>query len=281
MLLFGRVVELIIGEQGETGIGFDGFRVAFDIKKTLPSTKNTMQLSIYNLNETSRNKLDKKDLTVILKAGYDGMTELIFKGDVTLSTHVRTGNDIISKLNVVDGNVVLRDTKISESFGPGITVKQIFTTLADALGVPIKEIPAQISGQNANGFSMSGRVKDVIDSLSKSFGFDWSIQDGELQVTDQDSTTRDREVLLTPDTGLLGIPEKWVSDDSKLSDDDTAKILGVKVKSLLNPKLRAGGAVRVTSRFISGDYKIINVNHIGDTHENNWFSTIEAEFLKV
>ncbi len=278
MILFNRVVEIKVGPAGETGLGFDNFRVKFDIKKTFSSTKNTMELSIYNLNETSRSFLDEKDLKVILKAGYDNIPELIFKGDLTLTTHQRVGPDIISKINVVDGNVAIRDTKISESFGAGIGVTQIFGKLSSALGLPIKDVPSEFVGQHANGFSMVGRAKDILDSMSKSFLFDWSVQDNELQVTNENQVTSDTLVLLTPDTGLIGFPEKWVSDDSKLADDLKAKILGVKVKSLLNARLRPGGLLRLNSRTLSGDYRVVNVNHKGDTHDNEWLSTTEAEF---
>ncbi len=84
-------------------------------------------------------------------------------------------------------------------------------------------------------------------------------------------------VLLTSETGLIGTPEQTNE--------------GVKVRCLLNPRLRIGGRIKLDNKSVlmaktelkmsaqrpprlddDGFYRILKVEFSGDTHGQNWYA---------
>ena len=90
--------------------------------------------------------------------------------------------------------------------------------------------------------------------------------------------TWDEAFLLTPDTGLIGMP--------------TQSVDGIHVRALLNPCFRAGAQVKLQNSSIvmaqinpayadvtynapidlDGAYKIYSVSHTGDTRGNDYYT---------
>lgn len=278
MLLFDRIVKVIITGKTDS-IEVTDLRITFDIKKDDSAKQNQLTLQIYNLSQSSRSKIEEKDLEVELFAGYDGVAELIFKGQSIWTVHKKDGPDIITKIQVNDGSTATREKIFTESFKPGISVQQIVEKLADSLGLPVKGIPSDLVGSFVNGFSASDSTKNVLDKLKKSFGFEWSIQDGELQITKTGTTIDDIILAINKDTGMLGFPEKLTGDGDKLEGDQEIVPNGVNIVSLLLPKARPGRRVQLDSSVIAGDFKIIDVAHSGDTRDEKWQTSIKAELL--
>ena len=98
--------------------------------------------------------------------------------------------------------------------------------------------------------------------LSK-LGVQWSIQDDELHITDTDLTTDEAPVFLTSETGLIGIPTKRRNG-------------GYLFSSLLNPKIRPGRPLIIESELVSGTFRPLKVNHLGDLDDGPWDTQVEA-----
>jgi len=81
-------------------------------------------------------------------------------------------------------------------------------------------------------------------------------------------------VLLTPDTGLIGSPER--SDDIEETQSGERKRLGWRVKSLLNPQIRPGDRLQIKSAEVDGVFRAENVNHFGDTEGGDWYTEAEV-----
>jgi len=275
MLLFDRTYVLLIS-TATNSVEITELRVAFNITKTLKADKNKMIIEIYNLSKETRSILEEKDVQIIFQAGYDGLAETIFVGDVSTAIHSRTAADVITKVEVVDGGKAAKNAIISESFAPGTQVQQVVDKLVKSFALPIKEVPTDLNEQFANGISLVGLAKDSLGQIANSFNLDWSIQNNEIQVLRPTDTSIDEEVLLTPDTGLLGIPEKVNSNVTKLPNDPNNKYTGLKAVALLQPKFLPGRKVTVQSSLINGSYKIESVVHRGDTHGSEWISQLEG-----
>jgi len=273
-LLDRKIIVLISSSTGS--LELTDLRMAFNIKKTNKAAKNEMVLEIYNLSKDTRSSLEETDVQIIVQAGYGDFPETIFVGDIISVIHPRRGPDIITNIECGDGSKVLKDTLISESFTPGTSVKEVVDKLAKSFSIPIKELTSGLEDQFTNGVSLVGLAKDALDKLGDSFNFDWSIQDNEMQVLLKPDVSIDTEILLKPDTGLLGIPEKLFSNTTKLPDDPNNKPEGVKAKALLQPKFRPGRKVRIESDLITGSYKIETIVHRGDTHGSEWISQFEG-----
>ncbi len=278
MLLFDRIAKVLITSATEQ-LEIEHLRFSFNIKKDESSDQNSLELMIYNMNKTLRSKFEEKDLKVELLAGYGGVAELIFKGDLIFAIDKKQGPDILTKVQAKDGGVAMRQTMWSESFVAGTTVQQIVDKLSLSFGVAIKEISSEIQGSFANGFSTTGPVKSLLDRLGSSFNFDWSIQDDELQVTKINAVLDDLLIVLNKDTGMIGIPEKLTADGDKLEEDPTIIPNGVSVTSLLLPSARPGRKLALESNTINGNFKVVGVGHVGDTRGPKWHTIIKADLI--
>ena len=89
----------------------------------------------------------------------------------------------------------------------------------------------------------------------------WSIQNNELQILEELQTTGEEAILLTPETGLIGIPSKSTAKDKQ----------GTIIQSLIMAnELKPGRAVKVQSKNDNSIFKLLEVQFIGDTHGNTW-----------
>jgi hypothetical protein len=269
--LYGRAATLFVGVAGGQGKDLSGLRIGFNIEKTSETTPNTSTIDIYNIAESTRSLLKEKNVSIILKAGYGTILlpnqtpilEIIFKGTVTRANTRKQGGDLITTIECADGINAYTEANINESFKSGTKTEQVFNALASKMGLGVGSVSGVEGGQFLQGFSASGMVRDILDTVTGKTNTEWSIQDEKLQVVPKAQPKNNSVAfLLTPNTGLVESP-------------NTTKE-GVEFKSLLIPSLMPGRTVKLESTFISGTYILRKVNHVGDTHEGSWHSECEC-----
>ncbi len=266
--LFNRTASIKVGQPGEPGVRISDLRFEFSIEKTITAEPNALTLAIYNASGATRGKVntwDKdKGLAVELSVGYAGQEEVLYRGQATKTWSERQGPDWITKIECGDGAKQIAETKVSKSFGAGASVQEVLAEVSDSLGVTLGEIKGAISEQFANGFSIDGLAKSVMDKLSARLGADWSIQDGELQVLSKLESSGASAIILSPSTGLLGSPTK--------TDE------GIDFESLIIPGIRPGRLVelRDVATVATGFYKVGKMNINGDTRGEPWGIAGEA-----
>ena len=260
-LYLRQVVLTVTPSSGQSKVLRD-LRIRFKAVKNEESKPNTMEIEVFNLSEKSRSLLEGKNTSLVLEAGYDGSTSVIFKGNITRVNHELEEADIISKIEAADGGSRYRKARIEKGIPPGAKTKQVIDELVKSLGLtqgPILGVP---NTQYANGISLSGLAKDRLDDVCRKNRLQWSIQDGVVQIIPEAETTQDSAVLVSPDSGLIGSPTRTKT--------------GVEFKMLLQPNLRPGRKVKLESRFIKGEFKVSRVDHSGDSHEGDFLSECEA-----
>lgn len=281
-LLYGRRCRLTLTPNTGTSIEVNaisdgneqGLRVTFQITKTRDKSPNTAEIKIYNLTEKTRLSLQVKPLTVELEAGYQesGLARL-FKGDARTIDHERKGCDWITTIKCGDGERNMAISRVQRSFGAKTTAGQVLKQLAADLGVAVGNVPTVIADMTTvfdAGYVCSGRVKDELDRLCKSLGYEWSVQDGALQVLVRNSYVGGMIPLIDSDSGLIGSPESG-------SPEKKGQAGLVRFKCLLTP-LVVGGKVKLKSLRYDGDLVIKRVKYDGDTMGGNWFVEVEGAF---
>lgn len=252
-------------------------RIAFKVEKSTRREPNKVELSIWNLSEQTRKELHlPKFVPVEIQVGYTGKVFTIFTGDLTYVQSARQGADWVTKLQAGDGTKQLRTARITESFAPGVTIVDVAKRAADKLGLPLGNLLDKINGGSVRGktdsfpkgYQMSGKAEDELDKVLRTMGFEWSVQDGKLQVAEPGKAVDATIVSLSPDTGLVGSPEKGEKGV-------------IKFRSLMQPDLAPGKTVRLTSRDNPGgaDFKIERVVYTGDTFGTDWYIDIEGKPL--
>lgn len=286
--LYGRIAQIVIFPQGSQAISIgDDLRFEFVCKKSPSSDPNTAEIKITNLSKKTRDTLDELiDTPLVLSAGYaegEGLLNVFF-GDIMSVKHSETPPDIITTIEVGDGAKSLRDSKTALSFAKNTSVSTVIETLADELGKPVKrpEYLKSVFGKYLSGFAAIGNSKTILDQLARENSFSWSIQNDEIVIiTDQDTPPSDI-LLLSPDTGLVGSPERNnLTIDKKEGSDTSGKPPGWNVTAKLFPQVIPGGfiALQFNQRPGGEIVKIIEVEHSGDTYGDVWTSKIQVQDL--
>ena len=307
-MLFNRVCSLVIGKEGGKGRELSGLRIAFSIQKGATKSPNKCTVKVWNTAPETRALIEVIGNVMILKAGYseDIGATTIFSGNVTRTLTVREGPDWITELEMEDGFMEFRDAKASLSFGKGATTQQVVTAINKKFGLPVRPMPADIARkQYPSGFAFVGRVRDAMDKACEHSGLEWSIQNREIQIIKKGGVFKQKAYLLSADTGLIGSPmqeSKTMTEKAAAKEGITAnqpgvrktterdkdgevqqmlRVLGYKVKTLLQPLVEPGGYVQVKSKGVDGEFfRVEELTHTGDTHGNEWHTELTLRYVK-
>ncbi len=251
MKLFRRAWRVSVGTQG-----FDDFDLEFKVVRELASKPNTCELKLYNLKQSTRAAITAGDL-VRIEAGYTTGMTLLFSGDVRRASSKVEGTEIVTTVEAGDGEHAINRARVLRSFGPSTTIDTVVASLAEAAGVGVGNAREALvsaglgraSGGYPQGTVVDGSVAEELTRVCASAGYEWSIQDGVLQ-------------LLSADTGLL---EASTSKSGKLS-----------AKALLIPDLVPGRKVDVRSPNGRGVYRVTKAEYSGATQGDEWTAALEG-----
>ncbi len=263
------------------GVVTPGFRLAFEVVQSNDSEANKASAVIHNLSETSRQKFSaSKRQQFRIEAGYQRLVGTLFDGEAVHVSSTRVPGGFETKVSAQDGLQAKRAI-LSAAFGPRAGVGQIIQKIASAMGVNAtravkKAIAGDFDGAIGtffNGYSFSGSADRAMDDLAKSAGFEWSILNGELQITTPDGFIEEEAIVLSPTTGLIGSPERRY--------DEKAKREIVVARCMLNARINPKRKLQLESNEISGLFKVQTARHTGDTHGADWISECEASEVKL
>jgi hypothetical protein len=271
--LFGRFCQVTVGPPGKEGRVWSGLRTRFRVYKNGDSTPNKAEIAIYNLSADSRHYIEKaakaKD-AIILEAGYKAEHGLLFTGRLELGdsetrgrhNHHHQGSDWVTTCEGRDGAREYRAIVISKSFGPKVSDETVIHELAKAMGVTVGTIKGLTKVQFNHGRALSGAVSSELNAMCAKQGVRWSIQDGVIQVLPYATALDSTATVISPATGMVGSPQRTER--------------GIKLLSLLRPGLNPGKLLDVQAADLKGRFVLEKIEHYGDTHENDWYSEIEA-----
>ncbi len=246
--------------------------MTFRVHKSLKPEPNTAELTVFNLNPAHRSALEQlKTASVLIEAGYEGGTSTLFLGDLRTAISVDEGPDIVTKLSSGDGEKATKTARVKVSMKKGVANPQkVLETIAKSLGVGsgnLKQALGQLGGL-ANCFSegavLSGSSFREMNSVCKSLGLSWSIQNGKLQILTLRKALDGQAIKLSKDTGMIGSPT--VDNDGVLT-----------CCMLLAPDVFPGRKLVLDGRRLKGQYRIESCDYSGDTHGQDWYIKIEAK----
>lgn len=273
---FDRVAEIRIGPPGSAGTLVRDNRIAFRVTKTDKASANELEVEVYNLAASTRSKLESTDNVVTVAAGYSrDVVRVVGIGDVSKYETEYQAPDMITRLSAGDGLRALRDTRVTLAYESGVSAQRIINDIADKLTLGVRPTTADLSGSYRQGFAFGGPAKEALDSVTRRFGLDWSIQNMELQIVAAREATNREVVVISPDTGLIGSPQKL--DDLGENLSEAKEPSGYALQTLLNPRIEPGNRVIVESREIDRrEFRVKAVEHTGDTRGDEWASRMEV-----
>lgn len=150
----------------------------------------------------------------------------------------------------------------------------------------LQDASAAGSTRLPRGKVMYGMTKNYVRELSESTNTQWHFSSGQLNMVPVDGVLEGPAVVLTANTGLIGLP--------------TQTLDGIIVRCLLNSDIKVGRLLKLDNASIqaaqfSADFKALNeqlpsisrdgfykalaVNHNGDTRGPNWYTEIICSSL--
>jgi hypothetical protein len=238
-------------------------RIKFDIKKSRSREQNKATIEIYNLNETTRANIKNEGVTVELFAGYADDVGLIFRGDIREVSHKKTNADIVTTITAGDGDNALRKSTVNTTLPSSSSLKAHINALVFNLkGIKIGKIVG-IDGLEGNkrATTFIGSVREELDRLATKYDFAYTIENHIFSLVRNKQHTGLREII-NVDSGMIEAP--------------VATERGVDVKTLLNNNLKCNDLFRLESKFLKRNYRIDELIFKGDTHSQEWFSSIKG-----
>lgn len=285
-LQYNRKFNLLLSTRSGDTLNVGSLRVVFNIKKTDAQTPNTSEVRIYNLNETTSRQIRSEFSKITIQAGYDSNYGVIFSGNIKQVKYGRdNGVDSFVDISAGDGDEAYNYAIISTTLASG--VKQSDQVSASAKSMSGNGIGTgfvdNMGGQSLpRGKVMYGMARDYLRQSTQSTDTTWSIQDGRLQIVKRSGLLPSQAVVLNSKSGLIGTPEQTGN--------------GLKARCLLNPLLKIGGRVMLDDELVSsaliqdtdrnnpansapsingdGMYRLLAVEHLGDSLGNDWYSDI-------
>lgn len=296
---FGRAASLIVSTGSGTGIDLselgsasEGLRFRFEISATDIETPNIAMIRVYNLSEQLTKEVISEYSSVVLNAGYQFNSAQIFKGTIKQFRRGKERNvDSFLDIYAADGDVSYNFSVINKSLAAGTTGQQQFNQLASSFNLPQDPRAAfyltEHSFPSPRGKVMFGLARDYMRDLADTNNVRWSIQNGVLTLIPITGYLPGQAVKINSQTGMIGSPE--------------ATEQGISIECLLNPLIKVGTAIQLNNDDITtttikelqfpgytdqsfvakvdstapdGLYRVIVIEHRGDTRDSDWYSRI-------
>lgn len=285
-VLYDRVCNVTVGAlRGNIRVGLQvaKHRVAFRVEKTLQPKPNKCEVSIYNLSREQRAQIEELSVKpdtaakeagvpVLIEAGYKSTeASQIFLGDLRTVSSKREGADWITTIESGDGELA-KQNPIAISYGPQTSPDIALRAIVRALGVSDGNVNAIAIKLRTTGAGtlfpkravMSGAAFTHLDHFARSAGFEWSIQDGAIQLINRGKILDGFAFRLSKSSGLIDSPA--VDHKGLLT-----------CKMLIQPGVKPGSLIVLDSATASGNYRIERATWEGDTYDIPWYITVEAK----
>jgi hypothetical protein len=292
---FNRIYSLEIGYplRPDQAKKISGLRLTFDITKTETPESNAATITINNLSDATRSfikersSLDSSDgMTVTLRASYEeleGRDELpiLFTGDIMGVSHDVTKPEIVTRLLCHDGLVSIKKSKFGKSYKAGVHVFQIINDIVSSLGIPLQAKVESLGITDYiynHGYTFSGKTSDALSRVCNGYGLRWSCQNNTIKLYRAWNTdgTPGHDNKASAKGVIIGSPRRIAKT---MSGVETTDFRGWEFDALLLPQAEPGGTVQISSTQIPGSpvkLQVAEVHHAGDTHGDDWKSTIKA-----
>jgi hypothetical protein len=285
-LQYIRKCNLIVAGASGDGLDLSPMRIVFKTKKSDAQTPNTAEIRVYNLSTQTAQQIRDEFKTITLQAGYEANYGVIFTGNIKQVRFGReSGTDTYIDIAAGDGDDAYNFAVVSTTLAAGAKQSDQINAAGRSLqdkGVGTGFVAETGEEKLPRGKVMYGMARDYLRQSAEASSTTWSIQDGKLQLVSLTGLLPGQAIALNSKSGLVGQPEQ--------TND------GITVKCLLNPLLKIGGRVKINEQDVAeaklpdstkdatankpatiasdGAYRVLTIEHAGDTRGNDWYSNI-------
>lgn len=276
--LFKRKTQLIIGKIGSDGVQIEGLRFTLDISMDDTKETNKGKIGLFNLSDETKGLLEEKDASIIVKVGYDdNELNVLFIGNIVKYEDVYNGVDVITQVVCSDGYTALTKRRLSLSFAPDSTTRQIIDKIVSDFNLAKSDYSSLPNFVYKQGFSFIGNAGTALDTVLTRIDYEWTIVNNVLVISKNNETNNETIMqFLSKETGMLDQPSRFKEQDVKTKKKKNRLLNGWKIKSLIIPSIQPKSLIQVKSSNVSGIFLVKAVKFLGDTHDNEWSAEIDC-----
>ncbi|AMM17514.1 hypothetical protein AX768_25275 [Burkholderia sp. PAMC 28687] len=294
-----RKVSLLVGSDTGEGLDLSELHLNFAVWSSTAQTLRHARIRIYNASDETVQRIQTEFTRVILQAGYDGNFGLIFSGTVAQYSRGReSATDTYLDIVAQDSDQAYNYAVMNVTLAKGWTYDDYYKSLLDTFapyGVTAgyrADFPKTVFPRGKPFFGMA---REYMREFAAATGMRWYIQDGLLNVIPLSGYLPNEAIVLSADTGMIGIPVQTLD--------------GVIVRCLMNSNIITGGRVQIDNASITqttilagknsdgspnsggpkttnpddynipslsndGLYVVYSLTHAGDTRGNAWETQI-------
>lgn len=248
-VFFGRRYRITVSDNNGNALDVSDLHCTFNIVKSILMEPNTSEITIYNLNAQTENTIMLSGKRVTVEAGYEGSQfGLIFDGDILQTIREKEESNTY-KLTIIalDSDRAINFEIVNFSIARGQTARDILEHIANKASNPIQlgSISDKLKGQTlTRGKAIFGKASDYMRQIAKSYDLHFYMDDGSLNLISLDELPEGEIFELSPESGLIGIPEQ--------TD------YGLSGQSLLNPQIKLNSLIHIDNSLVRA--KIIDIN---------------------
>lgn len=266
--LYGRRYRITVSDSKGNAFDVSQLHCTFDIVKTIQMEPNTSEITIYNLDSNTENKIMMNGVRVTVEAGYEGSQfGLIFDGDI-LQTIREKENANTYKLTIIalDSDRAINFDISNFSVMRGQTARSIVNHITKQAVVPMNlgSISDSLKGQKlTRGKVIFGKTSDYLRQVAKSNNLKCYMDNGVVNLIDLKELPKDTIFELNPKSGLIDVPEQ--------TD------FGISGQCLLNPQIKLNTLIHIDNSLVRAKrIEFNNNNAIPASSESSNTSTTDT-----
>lgn len=223
-----------------------GFKITFTVDKVSSRKPDSAEVTVYNLHPGIQKKIGADATELELYAGSVNPPPLLFKGPVTDTLTLRSGDhvDWLTTVYAEDTKKDLRDMVIGRTYKAGTALKTVFHDLVLAVGSSV-DVTA-VSGKTSAPLPLLGPPSRLLDEVCQLYGYRYQIIAGVIIVLGVDDPISTPSVpVINALTGLRGAP----------SSNLEKKVVKITASTGLDATLVPGGLCIIETESTRGSRK--------------------------
>lgn len=294
---YGRVFRLVVTDEAGS-IDLSDLRVTFQIRHNMSNTPQRGIVRIYNITRGLADRFDRDSVRVTIVAGYENNYAIIFDGKTSFSSYGQTtGTDTYLDLALNESFEWLQNNHISRTFQAGATRDDVMTVIKQSLNdanVSTTDVGALPRKTYRRAKVIYQRGATTAQNMAKeAYGHHgyFFIQHGNAMLSSFNKPVGAAPVKISQSTGMIGLPQVGSGAISVQVLLNPSLFVGrdvhLDLEDVNNPVTIApagsigGGAFMPRSilRRTHGIFRIADLEFIGDSRGNEWYTNLTCMFI--
>ena len=235
------------------GLIVESGKIAVDIRREASRTSLTGSIELFNLSVEHAARIFERRTPITVEGGYgDSLSTLA----VARTQRVEKARDDLDRITRIHLDPITRSRPgvTTRSYTGAHTLRRIVSDLVTDFEEPLALGPLDaIPNVFVENWVFDGATTEALDSLLQPHGVDWYCDNDTLRFNRVGYVQPGAILIVNRNTGLVSSPTP--------TDD------GATLTTLLEPRARVGGLLRLTSETLTGEYKTVKIQHIGSNYD--------------